>query len=115
MITRTSTILLQRLKDRGDDAIWREFDTRYRPVLLAVGRRLGLGLADAEDAAQETLVAFLAEYKEGRYRREMGRLRDWLAGIMTHKVQDLRGDRAGRSRHSVTRPRTGSSRQMPPI
>lgn len=89
-ITRTSTILLEGLKDRTDDAVWREFDSRYRPILLAVGRRLRLDPSDSEDAAQETLVAFLAEYQSGRYNREAGRLRDWLAGIMTHKVQDSR-------------------------
>ena len=89
-ITRTSTILLEGLKDRTDDKVWREFDSRYRPILLAVGRRLGLSPADSEDAAQETLVAFLAEYQAGGYQRHAGRLRDWLAGIMTHKVQDSR-------------------------
>jgi RNA polymerase sigma-70 factor (ECF subfamily) len=89
-ITRTSTILLEGLKDRTDDTVWREFDSRYRPILLAVGRRLGLSPADSEDAAQETLVAFLAEYQAGGYQRQAGRLRDWLAGIMTHKVQDSR-------------------------
>jgi RNA polymerase sigma-70 factor (ECF subfamily) len=99
-ITRTSTILLQGLKDRTDDQAWREFDARYRPILLAVGRRLGLGPADTEDAAQETLLAFLAEYQSGRYQREMGRLRDWLAGIMAHKVQDARR-RASRQQQAM--------------
>src|SRR5205823_5538374 len=53
VITRTSTALLEALKDRSDHAVWWEFDGRYRPLLMAVGRRLGLDVADAEDAAQE--------------------------------------------------------------
>jgi RNA polymerase sigma-70 factor, ECF subfamily len=89
VLTRTSTILLEGLKDLSNGAAWQEFEARYRPLLLAVGRRLGLTEADAEDAAQETVAAFLRDNREGRYSRERGRLRDWLAGIMSHKVRDL--------------------------
>jgi RNA polymerase sigma-70 factor, ECF subfamily len=105
-ITRTSTILLEGIKDRADDTAWRVFDGRYRPILLAVGRRLGLAAADREDAAQETLVAFLGEYQAGRYKREMGRLRDWLAGIMAHKVMDLRR-RASRQKQAIAQAAEG--------
>jgi RNA polymerase sigma factor (sigma-70 family) len=89
VLTRTSTILLEGLKDLSNAAAWHEFDVRYRPLLMAVGRRLGLKDADAEDAAQETVAAFLRNYREGSYSRDRGRLRDWLAGIMSHKVRDL--------------------------
>ena len=88
MITRTSTLFLKRITDLSDHAAWQQFDERYRPILMSVGKRLGLGSIDAEDAAQETLAAFLVDYRAGRYKREMGRLRDWLAGIMSHKVRD---------------------------
>jgi RNA polymerase sigma factor (sigma-70 family) len=88
-MTRTSTILLEGLKDQANQGVWQEFDRRHRSLLLAVGRRLGLAATDAEDAAQETLAAFVVEYRQSHYRRESGRLRDWLAGIMTHKVRDI--------------------------
>lgn len=81
-------MFLEGLQDCANGAVWREFDARYRPLLMSVGRRLGLGESDAEDAAQETLAAFVVEYRGGRYQRGMGRLRDWLAGIMAHKVRD---------------------------
>ncbi len=89
MLTRTSTILLEGLKDHANQMAWREFDARYRPLLLAVARRLGLAEEDADDAVQETVTAFVAQYAKGRYQREKGRLRDWLCGIMTHKVRDI--------------------------
>jgi RNA polymerase sigma factor (sigma-70 family) len=89
VLTRTSTILLEGLKDLSNDAAWQEFDARYRPLLISVGRRLGLADADAEDAAQESIAAFLRDYQQGLYHRDRGRLRDWLAGIMSHKVRDL--------------------------
>jgi len=81
-------MLLEGLKDPSSRAHWEEFDCRYRPLLLAVARRLGLNPVDAEDAAQETVTAFLLQYREGRYDREQGRLRDWRSGIMAHKVRD---------------------------
>lgn len=88
MITRTSTILLEGLKDTASDS-WQEFDARYRQLLIAVGRRLGLQASDADDAAQETVATFIVQYRQGQYDRHKGRLRDWLAGIMSHKVRDI--------------------------
>lgn len=89
MLTRTSTILLKGLEDTDDQSSWQVFDGRYRPLLLALGRRLGLQQADTEDVAQETMAAFLRAYRQHRYDREKGRLRDWLGGIARHKIRDL--------------------------
>jgi RNA polymerase sigma factor (sigma-70 family) len=96
MITRTSTDLLEGIKDPSNRTAWAELDRRYRPLILAVARRLGLPDADAEDAAQETLAAFLEAYRQERYARDKGRLRDFLRGIACHKVRDVQR-RAGRS------------------
>ncbi|HET6248012.1 MAG TPA: hypothetical protein VFE47_09975 [Tepidisphaeraceae bacterium] len=49
MLTRTSTALLDGLKNLSDPSAWQAFDVRYRPLLMAVGRKLGLSIADAED------------------------------------------------------------------
>ena len=99
--TRTSTILLNGLQDPSDKASWREFDSRYRPLVLAVGRRLGLQEVDADDAAQETMAAFLQAYRRKRYDREKGRLRDWLCGIASHKIRDIQRKR-GRQERAIT-------------
>jgi RNA polymerase sigma factor (sigma-70 family) len=98
VLTRTRTILLEGLKDLANRDAWLEFDTRYRPLLMAAARRLGLRDADAEDAVQDTLSAFTGHYREGRYQREQGRLRDWLTGIMTHKVRDVQRRRHTRDK-----------------
>lgn len=79
--TRTTTVLLAGLFDAGNDAVWQEFDARYRPILLAFARRLGLRDTDAADVAQETLLQFVREYRAGRYDRERGRLRSWILTI----------------------------------
>ncbi len=107
MISATSTFLLQAIRDPGNGAGWQQFDRRYRPVLLVTARRLGLSPQDAEDAAQETLASFAKEYREERYDRDKGRLRDWLLGIARHKIQDIYRRRA---RHEILEAdRTGTT------
>ena len=82
----TNSELLAGLADPGNAAIWEEFDRRYRPVLLAFARRLGLAVDDAADVVQETLAAFVVEYRAGRYERDRGRLRSWLFAIARARV-----------------------------
>ncbi len=89
MLTQTHTSLLIGLRDRNNDAVWSEFFARYHPLLVAFARRLGLSEQDAEDAAQETLMAFVSAYREGGYDRDKGRLRTWLFGIASHKARDV--------------------------
>jgi RNA polymerase sigma-70 factor (ECF subfamily) len=85
----TNTSMLAGLRDRRNDACWSEFFARYQPMILAFARKLGLSDSDAQDAAQETLVAFAGSYRDGGYDRDKGRLRTWLMGIASHKVRDI--------------------------
>lgn len=96
MITRTTTALLDGLADPADERSWREFDKRYRPIIVAFARRVGLAEADTADVAQETLVRFLRSYRQGQYDRERGRLRSWIIGITKHCIGELRQRRARR-------------------
>ncbi len=80
--------MLQRLHDKSDNAIWDEFDARYRPILIGIGGRLGLNPDDAGEAAQETLMQFMSDYRENKYNPENGRLRSWLIGICRHRIMD---------------------------
>ena len=85
---RTTTALLEDLHDPANQAVWGEFDARYRPVLVGFARRLGLGEEDAADAAQETLIKFLRSYQAGKYDRGRGRLSSWIIGIARHCIID---------------------------
>ena len=89
MVSSTSITLLNGLKDPRNETAWREFDARYRPIVIGFVRRLGIGEADAADVAQETLAQFAAEYTAGQSRRERCRLRTWLVGIAKHRAADL--------------------------
>jgi RNA polymerase sigma-70 factor (ECF subfamily) len=94
--TRTTTVLLEGLFDAANEAVWSEFNARYRPLVVAFARRLGLDDSDAADVAQETLVRFLQEYRDGRYDRARGRLRSWLIGIARFRVAGVRRRRSTR-------------------
>ena len=85
--TITSTALLDGLRDRGNSAAWQQFMERYEPMLMACAKRAGLGEHDSRDVVQETLIAFMEAYREGKYERDRGRLRHWLQGIVFNKVR----------------------------
>lgn len=93
METVTSTSLLNGLRDANNDRVWSDFYARYQPMLIAFGKRLGLSDQDAQDGAQETLLAFARSYREGGYDRDKGRLRTWLFGIAAHKARDIQRKR----------------------
>ena len=96
MLTRTTTAMLQDLTDPANEEAWRAFDGRFRPILVAFGRRLGLPEEDAADAAQETLARVVRSYRAGKYDRERGRLHSWIVGIARNCIMDLHQQRAAR-------------------
>ena len=86
--TVTNTILLEGLRDAGNKTIWRSFVERYRPLIVRYAMRAGLVEADAQDAAQHSLIAFCVSYQEGKYQRDQGRLRHWLFGIARNQIRN---------------------------
>jgi RNA polymerase sigma-70 factor (ECF subfamily) len=88
--TITSASLLDGLRDHANRTVWQQFAARYQPMLVRYARRLGLAEADAEDAAQQTLIAFSESYRDGKYDPLKGRLRVWLFGIARNQVRNLR-------------------------
>jgi len=89
----TTTGFLEGLLDPDNQEIWKVFDRRYRPIIIAVARRLGLGSDDADDVAQQTLLTVVRDYRAGRYERGKGRLRSWIIGIARHRIADVKRSR----------------------
>jgi len=102
VLTRTTTQILESLRDPANSAEWRSFDDRYRPVLMAFARRRGLSEADAADVAQTTLAQFVVDFGAGRYDRTRGRLSSWILGIARNRVADAGRD-ARRARERTPR------------
>lgn len=91
----TTTTILHQLRDERNDRAWERFVNRFRDPLVAFARRSGLSSADADDAAQETLVELARSLREGRYDRDKGRLSAWLFGIarrcvLRHRQREAR-------------------------
>lgn len=89
--TRTTTgELLALASDTDDDraAAWDAFEGRYRGILQATGRRLGLSAEDSEDVTQEALLDCWKALRSEAYQRERGRLRHFLLGVTRHRVID---------------------------
>ncbi len=51
---------------------------------------MGLDRSDADDVAQETLLAFAGRYRNGDYDRSKGRLSHWLFGIAYRQALNAR-------------------------
>lgn len=94
--TVTTSALLAALHTPGNQQAWTEIDQRYRPILISVARKAGLGDADADMAAQDALADLFGSLQAGRYDRSRGRLRQWLLGICRLKIADARRREAAR-------------------
>ena len=81
---RTTTKLLDALKDHSNEPAWAQIDGRYRPVIAGLARRLGLAQGEADEVSQQALAEFVRAYREGRYDRTKGRLSSWILGIAHH-------------------------------
>jgi RNA polymerase sigma-70 factor (ECF subfamily) len=67
-----------RLKDPADAQAWREFDQRYRDLIVRFLRCRGLQLADAEDCAQAVLAKLVTGLRAFQYDAARGGFRAYL-------------------------------------
>jgi len=111
METVTSTTLLEAIRNDEDHSAWGSFVGRYRPMIVSFAHRLGLEPSDAEDVAQETLMAFLQRFKEGQFDRQKGRLRTWFFSIAQSKVVDTQ--RRSAREYVLQEEETGTSQALP--
>jgi RNA polymerase sigma-70 factor (ECF subfamily) len=97
----TTSTILGGLRDFEDRGSWERFVSRFRtPIIhLAIGQ--GLKQADAEDVAQESLLAFADGFRAGRYDVRKGRLSRWLFGIAYRQILRVREGRDRRAADAV--------------
>ena len=56
----TRSSLLSRVRDLDDSDGWVEFDKLYRPLLIEYAQQRGLSFEEAEEIAQQCLIAIVA-------------------------------------------------------
>lgn len=74
----TQPSLLSRVRDPSDHAAWREFEGKYRELILRFCRRRGLQQTDAEDVLQLTMTQLVQALPKFIYDKSRGRFRDYL-------------------------------------
>lgn len=71
----------------GGESAWRELDRRYRAALVGFALRLGMGVEDAEEIAQDALAVFAQACRAGTYEPGMGALSGWLFALVRDRVR----------------------------
>ncbi len=84
---KTTTQILEDLKNSNDTAGWSSFRDYFYPVLVRFAKRLGITDNDAEDIAQETIVTFLKAYRTDKYCRQQGKLSHWVLGVARNVIR----------------------------
>ena len=99
----TTTQLLHELRERSESPAWESLCQHFRPVIEHFALHLGLSHDQAQDAAQETLMAFVKAFRQGKYDREHGPLSAWLFGIARNTI---RHQQCREARHNSPNPRS---------
>jgi RNA polymerase sigma-70 factor (ECF subfamily) len=97
----TTSTILGGLRDFEDRRAWERFVARFRAPIVQLALQHGLTAADAEDVAQEALLAFADGFRAGRYDVSKGRLSRWLFGIAWRQILRAREARGRRAAHAV--------------
>lgn len=84
----TRPSLLARLKDWSRQTAWREFNRDYAPLIRNVARKAGLTDAEADEVAQETLIAVAKKVGAFEHAGNRGSFRAWLYQQARWRIAD---------------------------
>jgi RNA polymerase sigma factor (sigma-70 family) len=84
----TRVSLIERLRDLGDQASWREFFDTYWKLLYGAAIRGGLSDQEAEDAVQETVIGVARRMEEFRYDPAACSFKGWLMHVIRCRIAD---------------------------
>ena len=80
--------LLSRLKDRGDDASWRDFYETYRHLIHSFALKSGLAPMEADDVLQETVLSVSKHLESFKKERKLGSFKGWLLNLTRWRIED---------------------------
>src|SRR6185436_20508851 len=84
----TRQTLLSRLKDRNDQASWKEFFELYWKLIYNTAAKAGLSDAEAQDVVQETIIALSRSMPTFKYDRKVGTFKGYLLTLTSWRISD---------------------------
>jgi RNA polymerase sigma factor (sigma-70 family) len=82
----TRASLLIRIRDSADQAAWHEFAEIYRPIILRLARQKGMQEADANDIAQQVLMAVAHAIEQREHDPKRAKFRTWLTRVAHNAI-----------------------------
>lgn len=82
----TRDSLLMQVKDPRNAEAWERFARIYRPVIYRLARQRGLQDADAQDLAQQVLIAVVSAIRRWEANGESMRFRHWLRRVARNAI-----------------------------
>jgi len=82
----TQPSLLLRLRDPTNEDAWREFEAKYRDLVLGYCRRCGLQPADCDDVQQLVWMHLSKGMRGFEYNPQLGRFRDYLRRVVRNAI-----------------------------
>ncbi|MFN0018964.1 MAG: RNA polymerase sigma factor [Pirellulaceae bacterium] len=82
----TRDSLLVQVRSPANREAWEEFASLYRPVIFRLARQRGLQDADAQDLAQQVLMAVAAAIGDWEKSHEEVRFRHWLRRVARNAI-----------------------------
>ena len=89
----TRPSLLIRVRNRGDQSAWYEFDSIYRPLMQRFARARGLSEGEAEEIAQQCMTVVDRHIGGFEYDPQRGKFKSWLSTMVNNRVRNLLRDR----------------------
>ncbi len=84
----TRATLLDRLRDLGNEADWKEFYNTYHDLIHTIALRAGLRESEAQDVVQETIIGVARKLPEFRYDPAKGSFKTWLYNLTQWRIAD---------------------------
>ncbi len=82
----TQPSLLSRVRDPSNQAAWREFDGKYRELILRYCRAKSLQASDAEDVRQIAMTNLAKSLRSFEYNPARGRFRSYLGQVVRSAI-----------------------------
>ncbi len=82
----TQPSLIVRVRNPEDQSAWREFDRKYRDLILRYARARGLQSADTEDVRQVVMTNLAKGLRGFEYDPKKGRFRSYLGIVVRNAI-----------------------------